>query len=149
MQKPARKQGLRIVKRIISLSIENISDRLLYTSVLPQIPGTTVAAPWFHGRRNRACLPQLSGRISFDSLQYSFRFARRRNNCVNMIGSHIDCQERVTTMETEISHSRFNYSSLIRCQNNWCRFQFLFFGLSTHSVWGKQWCVEDIGYAVH
>ena len=66
-----------------------------------------------------------------------------------MIGSHIDCQERVTTMETEISHSCFNYSSLIGCQNNWCRLQFLFFGSSTHSVWRKQWCVEDIGYAVH
>jgi hypothetical protein len=78
-----------------------------------------VTSPGFNFDAKKTIPAKRSGGVRLKRIQYWLGFAKRGNDCMNVIGSDINRAQSILAMEADFTNCLIHYGSLLRVERHW------------------------------
>ncbi len=124
-----------------ALIILDVSYRVRQFLLCPKVFLAAAVGPWTLVGTPTTGVPHRSRRVCFERIQDRFRLAIGRDDCVNMICSHIQRPQRPFAKRTGFSNTRFDRRPLSRVKNHGSLFEQGFFVSFSCGVGRQLWSI--------
>ena len=124
-----------------ALIILDISYRVRQFLLCPKVFLAAAVGPWTLVGTPTTGVPHRSRRVCFERIQDRFRLTIGRDDCMNMICSHIQRPQRPSAYHAGFSNTRFDRCSLPRVKNHGSLFDQGFFVSLSPGVGWQLWSI--------